>query len=264
MIVLTTEIKRINYKSDFDFILRINAVGDDGDLTEVGVPDYDWEVVLSSGSNCRGMGARTFTASSKEGVMTNCFIDNGNIHIVCDNHGLASGKVHAEMYSYLPNNIYPDGKKRIVAPQPLGIELVVGAGEMPTALDIDVLAPYLLMGQNITVDTELSLESTNPVQNKVITLELTSAKEEVQALSLSVADHEERLAKVEQFIGGAEGEENLLEVVKANTTEISALKLETETLQQQIDTLNADFQTIGSVDQKIADAMAWEEASEII
>ena len=133
--------KKINYKSDFDFIAKLTATNANGESVEVGFPDYDFEVIITSG--CNGYSTRSFVASSIGGITKNCFNDNGQLHIVCDNHKLNVGELFGEFKAYLPNDIYPDGTQLNVEPQSLGIELVVGASDTPTTAEIEFVLPYI-------------------------------------------------------------------------------------------------------------------------
>lgn len=126
--------RKINYKSDFDFILRLtDCRGED-----VGVPDFDWTARFYTAAS-----ADAFVASCREGVYSNCFDDNGQLHIVCDGHGLPSGTLLCEFTAELPNGIYPDGSERIVSPQAIGIELVRGKGDCSTEAEAELLLPML-------------------------------------------------------------------------------------------------------------------------
>lgn len=133
--------RKINYKSDFDFIAKLTATNANGESVEVGFPDYDFELIITSG--CNGYSTRSFVASSIGGVTKNCFNDNGQLHIVCDNHKLNVGELFGEFKAYLPNDIYPDGTQLNVEPQSLGIELVVGASDTPTTAEIELQLPYI-------------------------------------------------------------------------------------------------------------------------
>lgn len=136
---ISTDIKRINYKSDFDFVARLMVSATDGTITDIGFPSYDWEMRISSGCN----GYTQFVASAKGGKLKNCVNDNGQLRIVCDNHGLRVGKLFAEFYAYLPNDIYPDGEQLVVNPQEIGIELVADAGDEPTDIEIQLALPFI-------------------------------------------------------------------------------------------------------------------------
>lgn len=135
------ETKKFNYKSDFDFIAKLTATNANRESVEVGFPDYDFELIITSG--CNGYSTRSFVASSIGGVTKNCFNDNGQLHIVCDNHKLNVGELFGEFKAYLPNDIYPDGTQLNVEPQSLGIELVVGASDTPTTAEIELQLPYI-------------------------------------------------------------------------------------------------------------------------
>lgn len=126
-----------NYKSDFDVILRLKTCAG-GVEQDVGWPDYDWVAKFYTSSR-----ENVFIASNVGGSATNCFNDNGNIHIVFDNHGLNPGVLKVEFYTELPNNIYPDGSQLVVSPQSLDVELVRGLGDCGTIADVQLLLPYI-------------------------------------------------------------------------------------------------------------------------
>lgn len=136
--------KRINYKSDFDFLLHLYEPLRDGETErrEIAFPDYDFQVVLTIGASA-GFSSRKYIASQVGGKLTNCYNDNGVIHVVCDNHGLLAGQVYVEFHANVPNGIYPDGKELTVTPSPIGIELVADAGDTPTEIDVDVVMPII-------------------------------------------------------------------------------------------------------------------------
>lgn len=129
--------QRINYKSDFDFILRLRDCKGDA----VGFPGYDWEVRLWTPQNK----ANAYTASCRGGVCENCYNDDGEIHIVCDGHRLGLGQLCAELTVELPNGIYPDGYRKRVEPQLLDIELVSDAGDCPTEAQTEVGVAYAVI-----------------------------------------------------------------------------------------------------------------------
>ncbi|MGM9844903.1 MAG: hypothetical protein ACI30K_01555, partial [Muribaculaceae bacterium] len=126
----------INYKSDFDFILTL--YGENGE--SIGFPAYDWEAYIYTASK-----AYKYKASCHGGECVNCFNDNGKIHIVANNHGLPTGKLKIDFYSYLPNSLYPDGTERVVQPIDVDIELVSGAGDNAEGGEAEVIIPYALV-----------------------------------------------------------------------------------------------------------------------
>lgn len=131
------DMQRINYKSDFDFILKLRDCKGDA----VGFPGYDWEARLWTPQNK----ANAYTASCRGGVCENCYNDNGEIHIVCDGHRLGLGQLCAELTVELPNGIYPDGYRKRVEPQLLDIELVNDAGDSPTEAQTEVAVAYAVI-----------------------------------------------------------------------------------------------------------------------
>ena len=136
---ITTDNRRINYKSDFDFIARLMVVAADGTTTEMGFPDFDWEMRLTTGCN----GYTQFVASAIGGKLTNCMNDDGQLRIICNNHGLRAGTLYAEFHAHLPNSIYPDREQLSVTPQPLPIELVLGEGDIATPLEVQMIQPFI-------------------------------------------------------------------------------------------------------------------------
>lgn len=124
---------KINYRSDFDFILRLV----DCEGREVGFPGYDWTARIYT-----GIEANAFVASCVGGVCTGCYNDNGRIHVVCDGHRLTPGRLNLEFVAELPEGIYPDGSRRHVTPAPLDIELVTGAGCCPSDIEVEAVIPY--------------------------------------------------------------------------------------------------------------------------
>lgn len=106
--------RRIYYKSDFDFILRIN----DHDGIDIGFPEFDFTVRLWTGQKSNAM-----TVSKRGGTLTNCFNDGGQIHVVAKNHCLGPGLLQAELTAQLNDEIYSDGIRKDVSVADLDIEL---------------------------------------------------------------------------------------------------------------------------------------------
>lgn len=152
------------------------------------------------------------------------------------------------------------------------------------------------LGAEIEVDSALSLESENPVQNKVITLalenEITRAKdaesrleraienydskleliedklsvqgEKIDNLSIKVGYMDDKLTKIETAIEGVDLDKVATVLTKVETmeTDIEEVKQSVAELEERVDTLHADSGTQGSVDNKIATALDWEEITE--
>lgn len=123
--------RRVNYKSDFDFILRLRDCRGEA----IGWPGFDWELCLWSGSRANCMMVR-----SCGGVTENCFDDGGEVHVVCNSHGLGRGVLRCEFYAQLPDGVYPDGCRLDVTPEELGIELVSGRGDCGSGIEVELTA----------------------------------------------------------------------------------------------------------------------------
>lgn len=73
--------RKVNYKSDFDFIMRLK----DASGKDVPWPDCDWDALFWTSSK-----AHSYTASCIGGKYVNCFREaDGSIHFVFDNHRMA-------------------------------------------------------------------------------------------------------------------------------------------------------------------------------
>ena len=124
---------KYNYKSDFDFLLAYK----DNLGNTVDWPDYDWEVNLwTSNPYC------PFVASSIDGTLSNCFNDEGRMHIVCKNHNLGAGTLNYELAVLVPADAYPDKLRKVVSRGVIDIELVEDNGDTPTLVEAQVLAAY--------------------------------------------------------------------------------------------------------------------------
>lgn len=129
--------KRINYKSDFDFILHLKDCKDPEKA--VSFPECDFDVLFFASNK-----AKAYRASYKDGVYTNCFrTDDGGMHFVFDNHRLGVGTLKWEPHFELPNDIYPDNIQDLFSKESLDIELVDGPSDCPTTAEIEIIAPFI-------------------------------------------------------------------------------------------------------------------------
>lgn len=126
--------KKINYKSDFDFLLRLTDCKGDA----VPFPDCDWDARFYTSSK-----ANAYVASCKDGVCVNCIREEDGVRFVFDRHNLGVGTLKWEPHFEFPNGIYPDGIQDKYEPQPLDIELVPGRGDCPTQAEIEAVLPYI-------------------------------------------------------------------------------------------------------------------------
>lgn len=146
--------QKINYKSDFDLIATIKAFDTNGNEIDVGFMDYDWEIDLYTG--CNNYASRIYKVSYINNKATNCFDDNGKIHIVCDNHQFGKGALNGTAKVYIPNEIYPDGTQLIVTPINFAIELVADGGDYDAIADASIVIPVVYSGGSIDTSHLLS------------------------------------------------------------------------------------------------------------
>lgn len=128
---------KINYKSDFDFILRLKDCADP--KKTVPFPDGNFDARFWTSSK-----ANAYTASYRDGAYTNCFrTEDGGMHFVFDDHRMGKGTLHWEPHFELPNDIYPDNMQDLYRKAALDIELVDGDGDCPTAAELEAMLPYI-------------------------------------------------------------------------------------------------------------------------
>lgn len=155
---IAQEPRRVNYKSDFDFILPLLArslVNPDAEPVAVGWPAHNWTAKFFTERN-----GAVFTASCIDGVCTNCFNDNNRIHVVCHRHGLSPGMLHVEFYEQLPDTIYPGGKRLESSPQVLNIEIVRGPGDCATTAEAPIVLSYVMLRYaDLTEEEKAELQS---------------------------------------------------------------------------------------------------------
>ena len=147
---------KYNFKSDFDFLVAFR----DTLAGTTDWPDYDWE-----GRFWTTNPFSPFTASSIGGKCSNCYCDDGRMHIVCANHNLRPGRLFYEIAALLPSAIYPRGMRRVVASGTLDIELVEGNGDEGARLLAVVGIPFAIEAlqqslQSATQNLQQSLQST--------------------------------------------------------------------------------------------------------
>lgn len=133
--------KKINYKSDFDLLATMKCYDTSGKEIEIGFANYDWELDLYTG--CGNYAPKVYKVSYIGGKATNCFNDDGKVHIVCDNHNLNLGVLNGTIRAKIPNAIYPDGTQLIVSPLTFAIELVADGGDTPSPIEVEIMLPYL-------------------------------------------------------------------------------------------------------------------------
>lgn len=129
--------RRVNYKSDFDFILHLKDCKDPEKA--VPFPECDFEVRFWTANK-----ANAFIASCRDGVCANCFREeDGGMHFVFDGHNMGMGTLKWEPHFRFPNSLYQDGMQDLFSKAPLDIELVNGPGDCPATAEVEITVPFV-------------------------------------------------------------------------------------------------------------------------
>lgn len=198
--------KRINYKSDFDFIAKLTAKNANGESVEVGYPDYDFELIITSGATAIPL--RSFVASVIGGVVKNCYNDNGLLHVVCNNHNLNVGQLAIEFKSYIPYRIYPDGIQTIVTTQAMDIELVSTDSNTDT-VETELQLPIHVMGEGGSPDLSKYLTKTYAEEVYAKTEDIPEKVSELEN-DAEYVDAETLQEKIDAIGGGTSEKEILM------------------------------------------------------
>ena len=127
--------RKINYRSDFAAVLELT----DADGRSIPFPDCDFEATFWTGN-----ANRKYAISRRGDVLTNCRREpGGGIRVIFDRHGMGVGELKWEPKFRLPDGEFPDGYQDVMRPMPLGIILVSGPGDLPSAASIAITLPYI-------------------------------------------------------------------------------------------------------------------------
>lgn len=127
--------RKINYLSDFAAVLTLS----DAAGRPIPFPDCDFEAVFWTGN-----ANRKYAISRRGDVLTNCRREpGGGIRVIFDRHGMGVGELKWEPKFRLPDGEFPDGYQDVMRPMPLGVILVTGPGDLPSAAEIAVTLPYI-------------------------------------------------------------------------------------------------------------------------
>ena len=130
--------RKVNYKSDFDFVMRLK----DASGKEVPWPECDWDAEFWTSSK-----QNAYRASCIGGEYVNCFREaDGGIHFVFNCHRMGKGILKWEPHFCFPNGMYPDGIQDQFRKAQLDIELVDGDGDDGTDTpDVEVYMPAVYL-----------------------------------------------------------------------------------------------------------------------
>lgn len=128
--------RKINNKSDFDFILRLV----DADGNPVGWVEANWELSLYTTSK-----TFAYNASYAYGEKNNCAkTEDGNILIVVDGHEFPIGELLADFAVDIPDTRFPDGSRHVsVTAENTDIEMVLERGLEAKDMEVTIRVPHL-------------------------------------------------------------------------------------------------------------------------
>ncbi|MDE7411593.1 MAG: hypothetical protein K2M94_06105 [Paramuribaculum sp.] len=128
-------LRKINNKSDFDFILRLL----DADGNPVGWVDANWEATLYTTSK-----NFAYTASYAYGEKTNCVEQDGDILIVVDRHEFPVGELLMDFSIDIPDKRFPDGSRHVsITAEKTDIEMVLDRGQEATGMVVTLRVPHI-------------------------------------------------------------------------------------------------------------------------
>ena len=243
---------KINYKSDFDLLATMKCYDTSGKEIEVGFADYDWELDLYTG--CGNYAPKVYKVSYIGGKATNCFNDNGKVHIVCDNHSLNLGVLNGTIRAKIPNAIYPDGTQLIVSPLTFAIELVADGGDTPSPIEVEIMLPYLY--DSIYRIAQQSGYQGSQEEYYQLASQLPNAVEtaiKVQSSADSLADSAETIGGAIETLGATtDAIEQGANVIKDNADTLQASATIVKTSAEQIGGSIADLKaSVQSIDDAV-------------
>lgn len=200
---------KINYKSDFTFILVIR----DCEGNDIGFPpmDFDAQIWTNSKINAYYFGRRN-------GELINCKNEDDKIRVIVNDHQMRCGELQVEVTLHLPDSEFPDQERRIVTPDKLDITLVnltdstcypseVAEISFPMALvtSYDIAVKYGYKGtqeqfiqdltsiknaESVKEEIAIQTEEIKRVENELKTIEANTRleAEKAEAFALDAAD----------------------------------------------------------------------------
>jgi hypothetical protein len=132
--------RKVNYKSDFDFIIKLKDPRDN--TKTVPFPECDFDSILWTSNK-----STAYRFSCQNGKYVNCFLEtDGGLHVVVNNHRLGKGMLRWEPHFKFPNGLYPDFIRDTNNLELLGIELVDWADSCPlNAVEVEATLPAVYL-----------------------------------------------------------------------------------------------------------------------
>lgn len=237
--------KRINYKSDFDFILRLKDCADPKKTVPFPEGDFDARFWTSNKANA-------YTASCRDGVYTNCFrTEDGGMHFVFDDHRMGKGALHWEPHFKLPNDIYPDNMQDLYRKAALDIELVDGNGDCPTTAEVEAMLPYI-KGEPLTY------EDFTPEQIEELQRPATEAAEKLDGFVQTASEAESVREANEKVRVGAE-QTRVVKETERQTKEATRQSHEAQRIEAETDREEAENERVSAENARAEEFAAWQD-----
>lgn len=236
--------KRINYKSDFDFILRLKDCADPKKTVPFPEGDFDARFWTSNKANA-------YTASCRDGVYTNCFrTEDGGMHFVFDDHRMGKGALHWEPHFKLPNDIFPDNMQDLYRKAALNIELVDGDGDCPTTAEVEAMLPYI-KGEPFTY------EDFTPEQIEELQRPATEAAEKLDGFVQTASEAESVREANEKVRVGAE-QTRVVKETERQTKEATRQSHEAQRIEAETDREEAENERVSAENARAEEFATWQ------
>jgi hypothetical protein len=132
--IIVEQSRKIHYRDDFDLWLSFV----DADGKAVDIPTHDFTINFTTARS-----ASPYKVGRVGGEWVNCHIDDGKLHAISKNHGLATGELRAQVVTDIPNEHYaPDGKQHLQEPYTLAVELTTQRTDTVPSAEVAVGLPY--------------------------------------------------------------------------------------------------------------------------
>lgn len=126
--------RKQNFKSDFDFIVKML----DKSGASAGFVPYNWEIKLFTVED-----KFVYTASRQYGENTNCYDDNGEVHVVVDGHEFPKGVLKYILEVEIPDENFPDGSRKVRVSGETEIEIVAEDGQQLDDAVVEITVPHI-------------------------------------------------------------------------------------------------------------------------
>lgn len=198
---------KINYKSDFTFILVIR----DCDGNDIGFPPMDFDALIWTNSKINA-----YYFGRKAGELVNCKNEDGRIRVIVNDHQMRCGELQVEVTLHLPDSEFPDQERRIVTPDKLDITLVNLTDSTCYPSEVAEISYPMALITSYDIAVRYGYEGT---QEQFIS-DLTSIKN-AEAVREEIALQTEEIKKVESELKTIEANTRL-EAEKAETFALDA------------------------------------------